>query len=461
MLLAASLALLLLAVALIWLGLRGHLLDDHPVCRKCRFDLVGLSTPPKCPECGLDLGAPGAVRQGNRRKRPWLIASGIAILLMCTAALAGLTAGQSLDRHMPSWLLLIEAERTPPGRAGAAVGELLSRPNTADLSMEGRARVARRALALEGTADFSREWFMVLGSAAFVSALTGAEQDALANQGPALTIRRAVRQGQPLLVFFGQWGVQRFIGAMSQSLATGTQLHVVIRDKSGHAVEELDQPWSLSLDAIPRQVMYKPVSVPITIGPGEYDVEVSGPLTYTGSLTGLPEVLTLHTTEHLTVVPADQPSNELVRGDEGRRLFLECALLQGWISQHPSEAQHVTVSSWIRRDMSGGPDHSPLEEWMRGNGVEFWFRVYARPAADPTAPEQDLGLFCLTHFNSSINEFAPGVSTDGSFKPGRYRIRLAPEFTELESRWDVPPVYGEEIVTEVEIKTDKSSAGQP
>ncbi|MCC6679040.1 MAG: hypothetical protein IT436_18090 [Phycisphaerales bacterium] len=29
-------------IALIGLGLRGRKIDDHPICRKCRFDLVGV-----------------------------------------------------------------------------------------------------------------------------------------------------------------------------------------------------------------------------------------------------------------------------------------------------------------------------------------------------------------------------------------------------------------------------------
>ena len=59
-----------LAVVLLVAGWRGKKIDDHPWCRKCRFDLVGCpETTESCPECGADLTSKRSFRIGQRRKR--------------------------------------------------------------------------------------------------------------------------------------------------------------------------------------------------------------------------------------------------------------------------------------------------------------------------------------------------------------------------------------------------------
>jgi len=46
----------LIGVSVFWRGWRGRRIDNHPWCRKCRFDLHGLwPGAARCPECGIDL----------------------------------------------------------------------------------------------------------------------------------------------------------------------------------------------------------------------------------------------------------------------------------------------------------------------------------------------------------------------------------------------------------------------
>jgi ribosomal protein L37E len=63
LILAASVGL-----ALTFRGLRGVRLDDHPLCRRCGYDLYGAPAgTTTCTECGADLARPRAMKIGHRR----------------------------------------------------------------------------------------------------------------------------------------------------------------------------------------------------------------------------------------------------------------------------------------------------------------------------------------------------------------------------------------------------------
>src|SRR5690606_6583837 len=62
----------MLGAALLSLGLRGRRVNDHPICRKCGFDLVGREDLDQtwgdavCTECGADLKGRRAIVPGQR-----------------------------------------------------------------------------------------------------------------------------------------------------------------------------------------------------------------------------------------------------------------------------------------------------------------------------------------------------------------------------------------------------------
>lgn len=82
-LIAVVVILFVIGLTMLVSGLRGRVLDGHPVCRKCRFDLVG-SVPgmAKCPECGERLDASKAIAIGNRSRRPLIAGIGAAVILL-------------------------------------------------------------------------------------------------------------------------------------------------------------------------------------------------------------------------------------------------------------------------------------------------------------------------------------------------------------------------------------------
>jgi hypothetical protein len=106
-------------------GWQGNLLDSHPCCSRCRFDLFGLSSGSPCPECGLTSDVPPL--KGNRVRAPRRIAWGTGIASVCGLILAGMVfraaSPSSVQSLAPMWFLRIEA------RSGSlpAVHELAAR----------------------------------------------------------------------------------------------------------------------------------------------------------------------------------------------------------------------------------------------------------------------------------------------------------------------------------------------
>jgi hypothetical protein len=88
-------------LALVAAGLRGRRIDNHPVCRRCGFDLVGIyPAAGRCTDCGASTEAVGAVRLGNRRRRPRMVWAGAVVLFL--GAMLG-TAAAGLPRLEENW----------------------------------------------------------------------------------------------------------------------------------------------------------------------------------------------------------------------------------------------------------------------------------------------------------------------------------------------------------------------
>ncbi|MFM9996231.1 MAG: hypothetical protein ACKVU4_10575 [Phycisphaerales bacterium] len=139
---------------LLVLGLRGRRIDDHPLCRRCRFDLSGLvdvpdrsdgtldrsdsttlpATPRRCPECGANTGARLAIRIGHHRKRRSLIVLGVFFLLAAIGigGVIGWSAATRFDWNTvkPLWMLRNSAVSADRTTAHAALIEVIRRIET-------------------------------------------------------------------------------------------------------------------------------------------------------------------------------------------------------------------------------------------------------------------------------------------------------------------------------------------
>lgn len=91
--------LLIAAAALLALSIRGRVVARGRFCRRCRFDLAGLTHPGACPECGADLGARGStITRIRRLSRPLLALSlllfagaGVVAFSSVTGAIAAIS----------------------------------------------------------------------------------------------------------------------------------------------------------------------------------------------------------------------------------------------------------------------------------------------------------------------------------------------------------------------------------
>ena len=157
---------LLIGSMLLICGLRGRAMDDHPICRRCRFDLFGL--PPggkKCSECGADLSLARAVRIGNRRKRPGLATLGALLMLPAVAGL-GLLAWASIGdvkwiEHAPDWFVVRQSNSAVAADRDPALKELTRRLIAGELSDPRIAGIADAQLTWQ--ADDKTPWVIQRG----------------------------------------------------------------------------------------------------------------------------------------------------------------------------------------------------------------------------------------------------------------------------------------------------------
>lgn len=211
------LPLVLLGVWLIRAGLRGRRINDHPICRRCRFDLVGLtgpapdSRPDRCPECGAPLTgtarrARRAIIDGERRKRWRTVAIGTVLLF------AGLGTGFWLTYKplakfpwttwAPDWLLVEMVDSSTLTTADLVSRELLQRGLVGTLSKNGARRAATSLLRRH--ADANASWSGTMGDVLEMMHAKGVLQsdlfNAYASRCVTITarVRPAVAVNRPL-----------------------------------------------------------------------------------------------------------------------------------------------------------------------------------------------------------------------------------------------------------------------
>jgi hypothetical protein len=131
-----------------WRGLYGRLVDDHPYCRRCRYDLTGHDRrPPRCPECGAYLTGLHVVTIGRRRWEPGRTALGVVLVAVSVLSMAG-AGGVRTARAAVVSVLSGPSPAASPGSAIATAAQV--NPAPAAFARQSPARTDVRALGLAG-----------------------------------------------------------------------------------------------------------------------------------------------------------------------------------------------------------------------------------------------------------------------------------------------------------------------
>ena len=197
------------------IGWRGTRIDDHPLCRRCKYDLVGTDAIPKqCPECGSLLTKRRATRIGNRRRRRAMLTVGmvVSLLSLSIGGLLGWSQAKQFDwyPYKPLWMLSHEAMSTfPRGQVNRPQREILRRLEDDKLSDRQINGLIEKALSIQ--ADETKTWDYFWGDLIEVAWDKRKLPDdqlqrylkTAASSGQILVIRSRIRQGEPVLIQCG------------------------------------------------------------------------------------------------------------------------------------------------------------------------------------------------------------------------------------------------------------------
>lgn len=201
-------ALTLLGALLAIMGRRGRRIDDHPLCRKCGYDLTGRpETSDRCAECGAELSARRAIRVGNRlpsRRLFWGGLSLTAISLLLCAALSWLWLTKlDLMQYKPLWLVRDEASSPRAVQRNRAVAELTRRFVAGELTDGQIQAIISGALPLHADPLFPwTEWGGLINKLCMAGKISDQDWITLVRQSVELRLltRSRVRAGDPMPV---------------------------------------------------------------------------------------------------------------------------------------------------------------------------------------------------------------------------------------------------------------------
>jgi hypothetical protein len=161
MFIAGIILFLLVGIALFVIGVRGERIDDHPLCRKCGFDLTGKpADSDRCGECGALLTDAKAIRIGHRRHRQRLVVAGTAMFLL-SSIISGFVlydgmVGLSWSHYLPTRWLALNATSTNATFRTPALVELVARLKAGEIGDSQLNALITKGLVYQG--DLTKPW---------------------------------------------------------------------------------------------------------------------------------------------------------------------------------------------------------------------------------------------------------------------------------------------------------------
>lgn len=471
-------------------GLRRRVIDDHPVCIGCGYDLVGMRErmPERCPECGAGLAEEGRVRAGNVRRRPRRVWAGAVVLGMWALVMApmvgGALGGAKWVKAQPTWLLMLQAEWRDGRGVAPVVEELLNRQGGGlsgggvPLSVGEQEALAKRAMSISlrpcepGTepAGWDPVWGDVLFDSAIFGRLSAKEQEEAMRMGVAATLesrRRVQIEGGAVAVpirLKAQFD-RRFLFPAGRELAC-EDVRLLVTDEIGREVARGSGElrficWPVVVQSgagwVGKEVVVALESVGGGVAkPGTYRLEIDGNAVLRGrrsgpgqglATTGVTEMsIPLRLSTSLEVAATGDSSVGVVEAPE------LAAVMQKKLSVGPRASPYgggrwsVVVGigmagSMGERDQEG----EALSREMAKRGISGVYRILLTGA---DGVERAAGRAVLEPIANGRFMLAPAGETWDDVRPGRYRVRMVPDWAYAQTRIECERILGGELVFE-------------
>ena len=439
---------LLGGLMLLLVARRGRRIGIERVCRRCDYNLAGLSPDSEsCPECGSKLRKAKAICIGHKKSRPMV---GVMAILMILPSVLGLThygkqAAAEIDwqRHKPLWWLIRDSGSGDVARRDAAIGEMLRRINANSLSQGQVERISHLAIAHQS--DVSRSWLASWGDLVEHAHASGKLSEATWKQycigsvALSVSVRPKIRRGDPMVLTLdvlsarasatgGVHGVTVFsprdlkINGVSLTPNAPKMWSSVTFHASG--VTEPRMTWHLEVDEQrlkgladgPQQLEGE---IPVSV----YNRYLPNPMTEKGAPVA---DIKVKVSSRFILLPADQPSVQLVK-DDSLEIAVENSIVVAHSWQTGSRLTRVgdQLSSAIRP--IGNPPIDMACDVLLRSGSQEWLA----------------GQFlCDTagHGGSSIEATVPGL------RANLIDVVLRPSASAAAATMDMNRIWGKEIV---------------